>query len=500
MPTVRAPEIDRPGLQWFNVPGPLSLAELRGRLVILDFWTFCCINCLHVLPTLRRVEEAFPEEVVVIGVHSPKFPAERDPANLAAAIARHGIRHPVVNDPEFQIWSQYAVRAWPTLVVVSPDGAVIGQHSGEPDPDRLLAAIAGLLDDFRQEGRLEPRPLDLAPASAAAASLPPAGRLRFPGKIKPAGHGAWAVADAGHNQVVLFDDGGAELARYGSGEAGFADGAAGEARFDAPQGLVADDEAVWVADTGNHAIRRIERESGIVTTLAGTGRRGGVLWAPAAGTGTALASPWDLERRGRLLFFANAGTHQLGQLDLDSGRVARLAGAGPEGLRDSTASEAHLAQPSGLALSPDGGTLWFADAETSSVRALDLASGAVTTLAGSGLFDFGHVNGPLADAQFQHCLGLAPWKDGILVADSYNAALRLIDPGRGVAEDFDGGRFTCADPVCLPLGEPAGLWVDGVWAGGAWAGGAGRVLVADTNNHRILEYRPAEGSYRTWVA
>lgn len=490
MPTVRAPEIDRPGLQWFNVAGPLSLADLRGRLVILDFWTFCCINCLHILPTLRRVEEAFPEEVVVVGVHSPKFPAERDPANLAAAIARHGIRHPVVNDPDFQIWRQYAVRAWPTLVVVSPDGAVIGQHSGEPDPDRLLTAVAGMLDDFRQEGRLEPRPLDLAPATPA-----PSGRLSFPGKIKPAGRGTWAVADAGHNQVVLLDDNGNETARYGGGEAGFTDGGAAEARFDAPQGLVADEEAVWVADTGNHAIRRIDRESGMVSTLAGTGARGGGLGAPAPGRQTALASPWDLERRGRLLFFANAGTHQLGQLDLDSGRVARLAGAGPEGLRDGAAGEAHLAQPSGLALSPDGGTLWFADAETSSIRALDLASGAVTTLAGSGLFDFGHVNGPLADAQFQHCLGLAPWKDGLLVADSYNGALRLIDPGRGVAEDFDGGHFACADPVCLPLAEPAGLWADS-----SGEGGTDRVLVADTNNHRILEYRPAEGSYRTWVA
>jgi thiol-disulfide isomerase/thioredoxin len=491
MPTVRAPEIDRPGLQWFNVPGPLSLAGLRGRLVILDFWTFCCINCLHVLPTLRRVEEAFPEEVVVVGVHSPKFPAERDPANLAAAIARYGIRHPVVNDPDFRIWREYAVRAWPTLVVVSPDGTVIGQHSGEPDPDRLLGAVADLLDGFRREGRLEPRPLDLA---AVMPPVPP-GRLSFPGKIKPAGCGTWAVADAGHNQVVLFDECGNEIARYGSGEAGFADGPAAEARFDAPQGLVADGETVWVADTGNHAIRRIDRASGMVSTLAGTGARGRVLGAPAPGRRTALASPWDLERRGRLLFFANAGTHQLGQLDLDSGRVARLAGAGPEGLRDGAAVEAHLAQPSGLALSPDGGTLWFADAETSSIRALDLASGAVTTLAGSGLFDFGHVNGPLADVQFQHCLGLAPWRDGLLVADSYNGALRLIDPGRGVAEDFDGAHFACADPVCLPLGEPAGLWADG-----SGTDGTGRVLVADTNNHRILEYCPAEGSYRTWVA
>ena len=267
---VHAPEIGLPGLDWFNVSDPLTLAALRGNLVILDFWTFCCINCMQVLPSLRRVEEAFPEDVAVIGVHSPKFAAERNAGNVAAAVARYDIRHPVVSDADFRIWRSYAVRAWPTLVFVSPTGYVVGQHSGEPDADRLLAAVGDLIAQYRQHGAMRPSRLPLAfPAG------PPA-RLRFPGKIKslPGNERIWAVADSGHHQIALLGDQGRDLDRIGSGEPGLVDGARLTARFNSPQGLVGDAEAIYVADTGNHAIRRIDRESGTVTTLAGTGARG----------------------------------------------------------------------------------------------------------------------------------------------------------------------------------------------------------------------------------
>ena len=152
---VRAPDFDQPGLAWFNVAAPLSLAALRGKLVILDFWTFCCINCLHILPSLRRVEEAFPDEVVVIGVHSPKFAAEREAANVAAAIARYGIAHPVIHDPDFRLWREYAVRAWPTLIFVSPDGRVIGSrlHSGGGSHGMNSSyTIVGVVNDVQMPG------------------------------------------------------------------------------------------------------------------------------------------------------------------------------------------------------------------------------------------------------------------------------------------------------------------------------------------------------------
>ncbi|HEX3498257.1 MAG TPA: thioredoxin-like domain-containing protein [Stellaceae bacterium] len=482
---VRAPDFDQPGLAWFNVAAPLSLAALRGKLVILDFWTFCCINCMHILPSLRRVEEAFPDEVVVIGVHSPKFAAERETANVAAAIARYGIVHPVIHDPDFRLWREYAVRAWPTLIFVSPDGRVVGQHSGEPDPDRLLEAVGSTLAQWRDEGLMRPGILASTPL------IVPSGRLRFPGKIKPAPgtEKRWILADAGHHQIALLDDGGAEIARYGSGEAGLVDGAAGTAQFNGPQGLIADERAIFVADTGNHALRRIDRESGAVTTLAGTGRRGLALGAPAPALATALASPWDLELADGLLYFADAGTHQLGSFDRAAGTVARLAGSGAEALVDGREEEAALAQPSGLALTPDGRNLYIADSETSALRVLRLGGQPrVETLIGTGLFDFGHVNGALGQARLQHPLGIAWWAGRIAVADSYNGAIRSVDPAAGTVSDLDDGLL-CTDSVCLPLAEPAGIAADG----------AHRLLVVDTNNHRVVEYDVAARTSRSWA-
>ena len=214
---VRAPELAHPGLTWFNVKAPLSLTDLAGKLVILDFWTFCCINCLHVLQTLAHIEARFPESVAVIGVHSPKFAAEKDPANVAEAIARHRIAHPVVHDPDMELWKQYAVRAWPTLVFVAPDGSVLGASSGEPDVDKLIAFVEEHLASFAAEGALK---LSLLPLEIAAPKRTE--RFSFPGKVKPVrlpkGETGWAVADVGHHQIVLLDREGRVISRDARGD------------------------------------------------------------------------------------------------------------------------------------------------------------------------------------------------------------------------------------------------------------------------------------------
>ncbi len=483
---MNAPEIARPGLEWFNVSAPLPIASLRGRIVILDFWTEGCINCIQIIPTLRRIEEKFPEQVVVIGVHSPKFANEKNAASVKDAIRRYDIRHPIIHDPQMTIWRAYGVQAWPTLVVIGADGSVAGVLPGEPDPDRFVAAIGNLVATSTKAGTLKPAALDLTP-------LPePKGRFLYPGKLKPVpGHDKrWALADGGHNQIVLLDDNGKELARYGSGEVGLLDGAKETARFDHPQGLIASNDAIFVADTENHAIRRIDLASGEVTTLAGIGKRGMQLGAPAPARQTALASPWDLEKKGDQLFFANAGTHQIGVLDLKHGTVAALAGTGEEGIRDGRASAASLAQPSGLALGADGKTLYLADSESSAVRAITLSDDPqIVTLVGAGLFDFGWVNGDFRKARLQHPLGVAIDGDRLLVADTYNSAIRELELAKHEVVDFDGGRFTCVDPVCVPTREPAGIVVDT----------PDRVLLVDTGNQRIDEYRPSAKTYHTWA-
>jgi thiol-disulfide isomerase/thioredoxin len=482
-----APEIARPGLEWFNVAAPLPIASLRGRIVILDFWTEGCINCIHIIPTLRRIEERYPDKVVVIGVHSPKFANEKNAVSVKDAIRRYEIRHPIIHDPKMTIWTAYGVQAWPTLVVIGADGSVLGQIPGEPDPDRLVGAIDDLVAKSESAKTLQPAHLNLEPLAE------PKGRFLFPGKLKPipGAQKQWVLADGGHNQIVVLDDKGAELSRYGNGEAGFVDGAADKARFNHPQGLIASADAIYVADTENHAIRKIDRATGSVSTLAGIGKRGMVLSVAQPGKTTALASPWDLELKGDQLFFANAGTHQLGVLDLKTGTVARLAGSGAEAITDGPADKATLAQPSGLSLSHDGNTLYFADSESSAIRSVTLGvDPRVTTIVGTGLFDFGWINGDFHTARLQHPLGVAvDDKNLVLVADTYNSAIREIDLSKHVVTDFDGGAFTCHDPICIPTREPAGIVV----------ADRDRILLVDTGNHRIEEYRPSAKSYHTWA-
>ena len=481
-----APEIARPGLEWFNVAAPLPIASLRGRVVILDFWTEGCINCIQIIPTLRRIEEKYPDQVVVIGVHSPKFANEKKAASVRDAISRYDIRHPIIHDPEMTIWRAYGVQAWPTLVVIGPDGNILGSIPGEPDPDRLIGALDNVIEASTKAGALKPAALNLS------IEAEPKGRFLFPGKLKPVPgpEKRWALADGGHNQVVLLDDSGKEIARYGSGKVGAADGSRTAASFNHPQGLIASHDAIFVADTENHAIRRIDLTSGEVTTLAGTGKRGMQLGPAAPGRTTALASPWDLELKSEQLFFANAGTHQIGVLDLKNGNVVALAGTGEEGIRDGRAASASLAQPSGLALSADGNTLYLADSESSAVRAITLSHDPqLMTLVGAGLFDFGWVNGNFRTARLQHPLGLAVDGDRVLVADTYNSAVRELELKQHEVVDFDGSQFTCVDPVCIPTREPAGIVVDT----------PKRILLVDTGNHRIDEYLPAAKTYHTWA-
>ncbi|HEX4479659.1 MAG TPA: thioredoxin-like domain-containing protein [Rudaea sp.] len=480
-----APEIAQPGLQWFNVEKPIPIASLRGRVVILDFWTEGCINCIHIIPILRGIEQQFPEQVAVIGVHSPKFAEEKNASSVEDAIERYEIHHPIVHDPSLSIWKEYGVQAWPTLVIIGPDGAILGQLAGEPDPVKFPQVIASLVAAAGKNGDLKPAKL------ALKLEEEPKGRFLFPGKLKavPGSTPQWALADSGHNQIVLLDDSGADVKRFGSGVEGFKDGDASSATFNHPQGLIASDDAIFVADTGNHAIRCIDRASGAVTTLAGNDKRGTTLGDAAPAKTTSLASPWDLEKKGDKVYFANAGTHQIGVLDLGKGTVARLAGSGAENLVAGSPSQSAFAQPSGLALSKDGKTLFVADAESSAIRAIDLDDASTKTLVGAGLFDFGKNDGSFSSARLQHPLGVAVDGDSLLVADTYNSRIRTLDLAKKTVSEFDGGKFTCTDPICYPTREPAGIVT----------AGSDRILLVDTGNQRIEEYTPSTKTSRTWA-
>ncbi|MFE0364516.1 NHL domain-containing thioredoxin family protein [Streptomyces griseoaurantiacus] len=423
---VRAPELIGKG-GWLNTGGKdLTLADLRGKCVVVDFWTFCCINCLHVLDELRELEEKHRDTVVIIGVHSPKFVHEAEHQAVVDAVERYGVEHPVLDDPELATWKQYAVRAWPTLVVIDPEGYVVAQHAGEGHAHAIEKLVEELEAEHEAKGTLR------RGDGPYVAPEPEPTTLRFPGKALLLPSGNLLVSDTTRHQLVeLAADGESEVRRIGSGARGFADGTAEAAAFSEPQGLaLLEDGSVVVADTVNHALRRLDVATGGVTTLAGTGRQ---WWQGSPTSGPArevdLSSPWDVAVFGGRVWMAMAGVHQLWTYDPAAETVEVAAGTTNEGLVDGPGAEAWFAQPSGLAAA--GERLWLADSETSALRWVD-TEGAVHTAVGTGLFDFGHRDGAAEQALLQHPLGVTALPDGsVAVSDTYNHALRRFDPATG---------------------------------------------------------------------
>ena len=472
---VRAPELEG-GRGWLNTDKPLSVAGLRGKVVLLDFWTYGCVNCMHVIPDLKRLEEKYPTELVVIGVHSAKFENEKETENIRRIVLRYGLEHPVVNDADFRIWNSYAVRAWPTQVLIDPSGYVVGQVAGEGHYSALDGAIGELVAEAKKRGTLDTRPLKFALERAKTGDLP----LAFPGKVLADEKGdRLFVADSNHNRVVVTRLDGTFLYAIGSGARGRRDGAFQDASFDGPQGLALDGETLYVADTRNHLLRRVDLKGRTVETAAGTGaqsRDHDVRGGPALTT--ALSSPWDLALAGRTLYVAMAGPHQIWKLDLDARQVSLFAGTGREARSDGKRlgefqdpDAATFAQPSGLAFGDS--TLYVADSESNIVRAI--SGEKVRTLAGGDLFEFGDRDGEGDAVRLQHPLGLALAGGRLFVADTYNHKLKVLDPRSGRVSTFAGtGKSGQTDGARPEFYEPGGI-----------SGARGRLYVADTNNHAV---------------
>ncbi|UUX58198.1 NHL domain-containing thioredoxin family protein [Glutamicibacter halophytocola] len=488
---VRASELL--GRNWLNTGGKqLDLEALRGKIVLLDFWTFCCINCLHVLDELRPLEEQYSDVLVTVGVHSPKFEHEADPDALAAAVERYEIHHPVLDDPELVTWQAYGARAWPTLVVLDPEGYIVAHLSGEGHAQGLGSLVDELIAEHEAKGTLH---RGNGPYVAPEARE---GDLRFPGKAIALDNGNFLVGDSGHHRLVELDADFSVVRTIGSGAKGYADGDAGTAQFNELQGLAALPAElaaevgydVIVADTVNHRLRSVNLATGQVGTVAGNGVQR-LLDSDNARQETqptdlgtdalniSLSSPWDvLYHPSGQVIIAMAGTHQIFAFDPRTTAVSVFAGTGLEGLNDGTPDEAWFAQSSGLALS--GENVWIADSETSALRWIEVQDGeakSVNTAIGTGLFDFGFRDGAAEQARLQHPLGVAVLPDGsIAIADSYNGAVRRFDPATKTVSTLAKG-----------LKEPADVLVD------TSVDGDPVLLVVETNTHQLVRIPiPAE--------
>jgi len=519
MPRVRAPEF--PGnYPWLNTDKPLSIESLKGRVVLLDFWTYCCINCLHVLPDLKYLEQKYKDSLTVIGVHSAKFENEKDVENIRQAILRYDIEHPVIVDSGMKVWQSYAVRAWPTLMVIDPESYVVGFVSGEGNREALDALVEKLIAEYKDKNAINFKELSFRLEKQRKPLSTP---LAFPGKVLafaitateakvlhqhqallgemtednqsldetvlpgPANSvqqnlvgSCLFIADSGHNRIVVSTTEGEVLHVIGTGKPGLTDGDFAEAEFFAPQGMAFDAESqiLYVADTENHALRKIDFTTQQVETLAGTGEQSHEI-APSSGKGleTQLNSPWDLERVGHRLFIAMAGSHQIWEMQLDTGMIGIYAGIGRESCVDGPLAESAFSQPSGL--STDRSELFVADSEISSIRAVGIDEDPkVRTVCGSGeLFGFGDKDGRAEEVRLQHCLGVEYAQNYLWVADTYNHKIKRIDHRGGTSRTMIGdGTAGLVDARGLKARffEPSGLSAIG-----------SHLFVADTNNHVI---------------
>ena len=494
------------GLAWFNTAGPIDVKDLRGKFVILDFWTYCCINCIQVLPELKKLEKAYPNEVVVIGVHSAKFDTEKGTENIREAILRYEIEHPVINDAEHKVWDNFFVNSWPSFRIIDPEGNLIGGDSGEIDFESFDAFLKRYLPYYRKRGLLDTSPLHFDLEAHKQRATP----LRFPGKILADEKGKRLfIADSNHNRVVVSSLDGKLIDTIGSGAVGTKDGDYAIAEFNHPQGLWLDGDMLWVADTENHMIRKVDLKAKTVATVSGNGKQRRGMWPmmgelklgpfgqpelPDKWVGkpkeTELASPWALLIHDKNLYIAMAGPHQIWKMPLDESEIGPWAGNGREDIVDGPhipkrphdLGYASFAQPSGL--TTDGTYLYVADSEGSAIRAVPFdTKKEVTTVVGKSLnfrarlFDFGDVDGKGDEVRLQHALGVAYHNGKIYVADTYNNKVKEVDPKDKTSLTIigDGKPGKTDDPPRLD--EPNGVSV------------AGDVLyIADTNNHLIRTF------------
>ncbi|XP_078269596.1 NHL repeat-containing protein 2 [Rhinoraja longicauda] len=502
---ITVPEFDE-GLEWINTDGPLHLhTDLSGKVVVLDFFTYCCINCMHLLPDLHALEQKYSHEdgLVVVGVHSAKFPNEKVFQNIQSAILRYNITHPVVNDADANLWHELQVTCWPTLVILGPRGNMLFTLVGEGNREKLFSLISVTLKYYKEKGKIKDQGIKL---KLYKDSLPPSSLL-FLGKIAVDNStGNLAIADSGHHRILVIEKHGQVRYSIGGKKSGWKDGSILEATFNSPQGILMNDNIIYVADTENHAIRKIDLTTEKVSTIAGTGVQGTDQEGGKTGVIQSISSPWDLafgsigHAGHSLLFIAMAGTHQIWVIFLEDGKLpggteykkgtcVRFAGSGHEENRNNSyPRKAGFAQPSGLCVAPrEWNCLFVADSESSTIRSVSLKDGAVKNLVGGerdpmNLFAFGDLDGIGINAKLQHPLGVA-WNEKtnlLYVADSYNHKIKVINPktkhcttlaGTGKASNVIGPNFKQAT-----FNEPGDVCV----------GENGNVLyVADTNNHQI---------------
>ncbi|GIY70286.1 NHL repeat-containing protein 2 [Caerostris extrusa] len=500
------------GLEWINSKLLALDDELLNKVLVFDFFTYCCINCEHALPFVQNVEQEFKEnhELAVIGVHSPKFPNEKALDNVKNAVLRNKIEHPVINDSENYLWNKLGIYCWPTVLITSPAHHVLFYLVGEVQIEKLLYLCHQTLNYFTTNYTLlntSPLPLKLTEESIKSSSL------LYPSGISTHGTSV-IVSDTGHNRLLLLSSGGKVQDVIGCGSPGFKDGSFIDCSFNRPQGTTWwKANFIFVADTGNNCIRMVDLKGKKVCTVF----NGNDKFLKSEETSVLnFASPWDVCIGPKLdsnmeelnvLYIAVAGSHQIWAMHLDDILISSeeysslecvpFAGNGTEECRNNTYKmKAGFAQPSGVAYSElCPGMLFIADSESSTIRSISLINGSVKTVVGGGLdpknlFQYGDKDGSGLDVKLQHPLGICVMEESkIFIADTYNHKIKLINDKKRECHTFAGKGFLADNsvPNC-EFDEPSAI---------CYSSQEKCLFVADTNNHTIKIIVPESKTIKT---
>jgi DNA-binding beta-propeller fold protein YncE len=451
-----APEVNST-FGWLNTDKAYALKDFRGKIVLLDFWTLGCINCQHIIPEVKKLQEKFSKELVVIGVHSAKFKSERETQRIQAAISKFGIDHPVVNDADYAVWKAYGVEAWPTLVLISPDGKIAFKGEGENVYNQFSPRIEKLINDYKDV--IDTKPFVFRQQESNV-STP----LKFPSKMIADKNGNFWISDYGNNRVIKIDDSGKILEIIGKGKQGFEDGKFSTVTFNGPQGLAIRNDSLWIADSKNNSIRMANLATKQVTTVAGNGKMGYYFNNDKWDEPVLPNSPWDLLIDKGYLYIADAGNHQVLRMDLKNNKVYRFAGSGFEGIKDSDLKTSTFSQPSGITKKADD--IYVADPEASAIRQIDLKNETVRTVVGKGLFKFGDEDGDIKNVLLQHCVGLTEDNGNIYIADSYNGKVKVLKT-----------KSNTVSTLVTDLNEPNDVLIAG-----------NELWITDTNNDRVIKF------------
>lgn len=473
--------------KWLNSSRQIESSDLKNRVILLDFWTYACVNCLHMVPEIKKLETEFGNRLTVIGVHSGKFNNEKNDESIKKAIIKNDISHLVVNDSEFKIWNGFKVSSWPSFVLIDAKGHVVKKYDGEISAENLRKDIKKLIKKYKYRLNSERLPIILEKNRVADYIL------KFPGEIIAVQNfsykninkiNALIISNTGKNKILVTNLNGNILLEIGSGEIGFDDGDLDSSSFNSPRGLLFKDNILYVADTSNHAIRKINFTDGKVSTLIGSGKRGEVVKLSDRIDEISLSSPFDLAffPDKNNIVISNSGTHQLLKYNIPSNTIIPFAGNGSKGLVNGHYPDNSLAQPSGL--SSYGSQLYFVDAESSSLRSIS-KNGLVKTLIGHGLSEFGHRGGKKDKALMQHPVGVIAFDKEIYISDTHNHAIRRYNIKTGELSTYSGGER--GDGVSsgkrTEYDEPEAITYF-----------ADRFYIVDTNNNRVMELAKNNGN------